>query len=455
MRFRLEYLIVKAVELCVRPLPLSLVRTLGEGLGLSFYLVDRVHRRIALANLEVAFPNRTQDERKAIAQSMFRHFGRLLLELLKYASMPRHDQLGLVEWEGEERVRLALAQGKGILFCTGHFGFWEQQALAHALKFAPMAVMARPLDNPKLHDLLEHIRTSNGNPVLYRRGAVRKALRLLAEGKGVGILIDQHMTSADAIYVDFFGRPAATTSTLAALALRTGAPVIPLFAFPLPNGRYRMIYEHPVEPPRRDSTDAVREFTQRCTDVLEMHVRRHPELWLWMHRRWRDAPGPALDAAPGMFPSAKADLGLKTSRDKTGLGIGRLIHAPNWLGDAVMALPAIRDMRRHFSGSSLTIAARPPVAPLFRAVPGVDRLEILDSRRASARLTADIGILLPNSFRSAWLLKRAGVKERWGYRSDFRRVLLTRAVRRPRTEGAFRRVPIPIWFGNLASKPDR
>jgi len=303
----------------VKPLPLALVRTLGEGLGLSFYLVDRVHRRIALANLEVAFPNRTRAERKAIAQSMFRHFGRLLLELLKYASMPRHDQLGLVEWEGEERVRLALAQGKGILFCTGHFGFWEQQALAHALKFAPMAVMARPLDNPKLHDLLERIRTSNGNPVLYRRGAVRKALRLLAEGRGVGILIDQHMTSADAIYVDFFGRPAATTSTLAALALRTGAPVIPLFAFPLPNGRYRMIYEHPVEPPRRDSPDAVREFTQRCTDVLEMHVRRHPELWLWMHRRWRDAPGPALDAAPGMFPSAKADL---ASEDQPGLGIG-------------------------------------------------------------------------------------------------------------------------------------
>jgi KDO2-lipid IV(A) lauroyltransferase len=216
--------------------------------------------------------------------------------------------MALVDWEGEERVRLALAQGKGILFCTGHFGFWEQQALAHALKFEPMGVMARPLDNPKLHDLLEAIRTSNGNEVVYRRGAVRRALRLLAEGKGVGILIDQHMTSADAIYVDFFGRPAATTSTLAALAIRTGAPVIPLFAFPVAGGRYRMIYEHPVEPPSPDSEDAVREFTQRCTDVLEMHVRRHPDLWLWMHRRWRDAPGPALDAAPGMFPSAKADL---------------------------------------------------------------------------------------------------------------------------------------------------
>jgi len=144
-------------------------------------------------------------------------------------------------------------------------------------------------------NLLEGIRVSNGNPVLYRRGAVRKALRLLAEGRGVGILIDQHMTSPDAIYVDFFGRPAATTSTLAALAMRTGAPIVPLFAFPLPNGRYRMIYEHPIEPPAQDSPDALREFTQRCTDVLEMHVRRHPELWLWMHRRWRDAPGPAFD----------------------------------------------------------------------------------------------------------------------------------------------------------------
>ena len=197
--------------------------------------------------------------------------------------------------------------GKGILFCTGHFGYWEHQALAHALKFEPMAVMARPLDNPRLHALLEKIRVSNGNPVLYRRGAVRKALRLLADGKGVGILIDQHMTSPDAIYVDFFGRPAATTSTLAALAMRTGAPVVPLFAFPLPDGRYRMIYEPPIEPPKQDSPDAIREFTQRCTDVLEMHVRRRPELWLWMHRRWRDAPGPVLEEAPGMFPAAAAD----------------------------------------------------------------------------------------------------------------------------------------------------
>ena len=132
-------------------------------------------------------------------------------------------------------------------------------------------------------------------------------LRALAAGQGVAMLIDQHMHSADAIYVDFFERPAATTSMLAALALRTGAPVVPVFALPLPGGRYRLIYEHAVPPPDQDSPDAVREFTQRCTDVLEMYVRRHPSQWLWMHRRWRDAPLPA--ETPGMFPSAKADEG--------------------------------------------------------------------------------------------------------------------------------------------------
>ena len=315
MRHQIEHAAVSCIAVIVRALPLPVARRLGEVLGLMFYRVDAVHRRIALANLEVAFPKKSPQECRMVARSMFQHFGRLLFDLLKYSSLSRERQMALVDWEGEERVRLALAQGKGILFCTGHFGFWEQQALAHALKFEPMGVMARPLDNPKLHDFLEAIRTSNGNDVVYRRGAVRKALRLLADGKGIGILIDQHMTSADAIYVDFFGRPAATTSTLAALAIRTGAPVIPLFAFPLAGGRYRMIYEHPVEPPAHDSEDAVREFTQRCTDVLEMHVRRHPELWLWMHRRWRDAPGAPLDGAPGMFPSAQAD---STSEDHTG-----------------------------------------------------------------------------------------------------------------------------------------
>jgi KDO2-lipid IV(A) lauroyltransferase len=305
MRHRLEYAAVAVARAVVRVLPDGLVRQLGGLLGLAFYGLDRVHRRVAETNLATAFPNWSAADRQVVTRAMFVHFGRLLLELLKFSTLDAAGMRARIEFEGRERAESAYAQGKGVLFVTGHFGFWEIHAIGHGLELQPIGVLARALDNPYLNTLLEQVRGRSGNFVIYRHGAVRRVLRALAAGQGVAMLIDQHMHSPDAIYVDFFERPAATTSMLAALALRTGAPVVPVFALPLPGGRYRLIYEHPVRPPDQDSPDAVREFTQRCTDVLEMYVRRHPSQWLWMHRRWRDAPLPA--ETPGMFPSAKAD----------------------------------------------------------------------------------------------------------------------------------------------------
>ena len=307
MRHRLEYAAVAVVRGVVRILPDAAVRQLGALLGLAFYALDRVHRRVAETNLATAFPKRSAEDRQRITRAMFVHFGRLLLELLKFSTLDAAGMRQRLEFEGRERAESAYAQGKGVLFVTGHFGFWEIHAIGHGLELQPIGVLARALDNPYLNTLLEQVRGSSGNFVIYRHGAVRKVLRALAAGQGVAMLIDQHMHSPDAIYVDFFERPAATTSMLAALALRTGAPVVPVFALPLSGGRYRLIYEHAVPPPDQDSPDAVREFTQRCTDVLEMYVRRHPSQWLWMHRRWRDAPLP--EGTPGMFPSARADEG--------------------------------------------------------------------------------------------------------------------------------------------------
>jgi Kdo2-lipid IVA lauroyltransferase/acyltransferase len=292
--------------LLVRMMPDALVRSCGSMLGFAFYTFDRPHRRIAERNLAVAFPQRSDAERRTIARSAFGHFGRLLFEVLKFSTLTPAAMLARVEFDGEERARLAYAQGKGVLFVTGHFGFWELHAVVHALQLAPIGVLARALDNPPLNTLLESMRERTGNSVIYRQGTIRRVMRMLQERQGVAVLIDQHIQSRDAIYVDFFERPAATTSAVAALALRTGAPVVPVFALPLGGGRYRMIYEHPVEPPGAASPDAIREFTQRCTDVLEMYVRRRPDLWLWMHRRWRDNE-PASADVPGMFPSADRD----------------------------------------------------------------------------------------------------------------------------------------------------
>ena len=284
----LEFAAVRLVATVVSLLPMRLVRRCGAALGRLAYALDAAHRRIALENLAAAFPSRPARERRMLARAMFAHFGSLLLELLKFGTYTPDQMHAAIDVEGEERARQAYQQERGVLFFTGHFGYWEIQAIVEPLHGHPISVLARPLDNARLNEMLERIRTRTGNSVIYRQGAVRKILRELAANHGVALLIDQHLHTPDAIYVDFFRRPAATTSALAALALRTGAPVIPVFALPLPRGRYRLVYEHPVDPPHADTPDAVREFTQRCTDVLEMYVRRHPELWLWMHRRWRD-----------------------------------------------------------------------------------------------------------------------------------------------------------------------
>ena len=303
VRHRVEYAAVMAVRAAARCLPMAAVIAAGTLLGRLFHALDRPHRRLALRNLEAAFPGRPPEERAMIAREMFAHFGRLLTVLLKFSTMTPGQMLARVEFQGEDRVRAAHADGRGALLFTGHFGYWEINALVHALTLGPMAVLARPLDNPLLNGLLERVRGRTGNSVIYRRGALRRVLRTLEANQSVALLIDQH-THRDAVSVDFFNRPAATTSALAAIALRTGTPVFPVFALPLPGGRFRMVYEHAVNPPPPGDAEALRDFTQRCTDVLEMYVRRYPGLWLWMHRRWRDVE-PAT--GKGMFPAASTD----------------------------------------------------------------------------------------------------------------------------------------------------
>jgi len=288
VRHRLEYWLIAIVTSAVRVIPWGLVGAAGSVLGLAFFALDGAHRRITLANLEAAFPVRTARARRVLARRVFAHFGRLLFELLKFSTLTPPQMLARVEFDGDDHARQAYAYGRGVFFFTGHFGFWEVCGIVHALRLAPIGLLARPLDNPFLNDLLERMRECTGNSVIYRRGAARRVLRMLESNQGVAILIDQHTHEPDAVRVEFFDRPVATTSSMAAMALRTGARAIPVFAIPIGSGRYRMIYEHPVEMPPASSADPVLEFTQRCTDVLEMYVRRYPELWLWMHRRWRN-----------------------------------------------------------------------------------------------------------------------------------------------------------------------
>jgi KDO2-lipid IV(A) lauroyltransferase len=180
----------------------------------------------------------------------------------------------------------AHARGKGVIFATGHLGNWELSAYAHALLSRPMNVVVRPLDNPLLEAFVERRRSLSGNTILSKREFLRPVLKALARNEAVGILIDHNALPADGEFVDFFGVPACSNSGFAKLAARSGAAVVPGFAFwSAPERRYLLTFypEIPITGDALADTAAV----QQC---VEQAVRAHPGQWLWIHRRWKTRP---------------------------------------------------------------------------------------------------------------------------------------------------------------------
>jgi KDO2-lipid IV(A) lauroyltransferase len=190
--------------------------------------------------------------------------------------------------EGGEHFKTAAAQGRGVLILTAHYGNWELLAAAHGLTGLPLSIVIRPLDHPLLDDLAARFRRRSGAELIIKRQAVREVLQALRRQRMVGVLLDQNATRAEGVFVPFFGVPASTSKGLAVLALRTGAPVVPVFLRRDPDRRgHRMDVGAPIPPP----TDGdVATYTATFNQVLEAAIRRAPEQWLWMHARWRTQP---------------------------------------------------------------------------------------------------------------------------------------------------------------------
>jgi Kdo2-lipid IVA lauroyltransferase/acyltransferase len=296
LRYRLEWLLLLCARALARVLPARAFLALGALLGRTLGRLDKRHRAICLDNLATAFPGAKAEERERIAAGCYAFLGEYLFDLVRCGPSLPEARLRDFEFEGLEHALAAARRGKGVLFFTGHFGGWEFYALAYGGKGLPLSVLTRPLDNPRFEALLTGLRRSTGNEVLDKFEGVRRMLAALRRGRGLAILIDQNVSSKERVFVDFFGRPAATTPILGLLHLRTGAPLVPGFAIPLGGGRYRMRFGAAVEPELSGERDEdVRRITQACTRVIEDAIREHPELWLWMHRRFKTRP----DDSPG------------------------------------------------------------------------------------------------------------------------------------------------------------
>jgi len=292
MRSRLEYALAWCAVKAIGALPRPLARGVGIAIGQTIYVLHGKLRRVGMRNLTLAFPEKSPRERGRIVRRVFTSLGRQFAEVCLFPRYTRENVSKTVTYDGFENFDRASQRGKGVLFLTGHVGGWELSAFAHSLYGHPLHFVMRPLDNPYLDALVRRYRTMHGNTPILKDDPVRELLRAMKQGATVGILMDTNMTPPEGVFVDFFGIPACTASGLARIALRTDAAVVPGFTIWDPVLRkYRLRFDPAVQLIRTGDNDAdIVANTALFTKVIEDVVRRYPDQWLWVHRRWKTRP---------------------------------------------------------------------------------------------------------------------------------------------------------------------
>jgi KDO2-lipid IV(A) lauroyltransferase len=292
MRYRIEYALAWLVIRTLGVLPRPVSRGLAIALGRAVYLLHPKLRRVGMRNLELAFPEKTMRERREILRGVFTSRGRQLAEVCRFPIYTRDNVADVVVYENFQNYECARDRGKGVLYLTAHLGGWELSAFAHSLYGHPLGVVMRGMDNPYLDRLIQGLRTLHGNKAIDKDNFVRGLLAAMKAGETVGILMDTNMTPPQGVFVDFFGIPACTATGLARIALRTDAAVVPGFTFWDESlGKYKLRFDPALQLVRTGNEEAdIEANTALFTKVIEQYVRRYPDQWLWVHRRWKTRP---------------------------------------------------------------------------------------------------------------------------------------------------------------------
>jgi KDO2-lipid IV(A) lauroyltransferase len=292
MMERLQYAVAWIFVKSLGALPRAAARGLASAATWLLLLLLPKLRRTAEFNLKLAFPEWTEEQRRAVMKQMRRNLGWMAAEFARLPKYTKENIEKVVVLDGHENFLAGQSRGKGVIYLTGHIGAWELSSYAHALYGFPLHYMARPLDNQPLDALVNRYRGLSGNKPIYKNEAARTMLRVLKEAGTVGILADQNTMPDEGVFVDFFGTPACTTTGIARVALHTDAAVVPGYAYWDENLRkYRLRFEPPVQLVRTGDTERdVLENTQRFAKVLEEIIRRYPGQWVWIHARWKNRP---------------------------------------------------------------------------------------------------------------------------------------------------------------------
>jgi Kdo2-lipid IVA lauroyltransferase/acyltransferase len=288
VEFATVWLFVHALRL----LPRKVARAVGARIGaIAFHILGRL-RRVGIRNLELAFPEMTAADREAILRSEYRNLGFLLAEFCKMSGYTPEAASRFIRYEGLENYLAARDRGKGVLVLTGHLGAWELSSFYHSLMGMPMGMVIRRLDNPLVDAFVNRIRCLHGNRVIHKDDFARGLIASMRAGETVGILMDTNMTPPQGVFVPFFGVLACTASGMARIAARTGAAVVPGFLlWEQSEQKYVLHFGKELDVIRTgDPEEDALANTASFTAAIEKYIRRYPEQWLWLHRRWKTRP---------------------------------------------------------------------------------------------------------------------------------------------------------------------
>jgi heptosyltransferase-2 len=445
----LTYWLYRGLGFGIGILPLGSGIRLGRMLGWFGYWLFGKYRRVAQRNIEIAFPDKAPHARRRLARQ---HFARLvgnLFAIEKLSRLSREKILKLVQVEGYDRLEQCLREKRGMVFVISHIGNWELLAQAVPLLFSvPTGVVFQRLSNPYMDAHVRETRSRIRLALFERKEGFNAACEMLRQGGIVGVLMDQHAGDAG-VWCPLFGRLASTTPLTATLALRTGAALVPSAMFTQGIGRWRLVIEKPVELPSRD----LNEGTARLNVALERLIRQQPEDWFWVHQRWK-TPRPKFLLAtykrgvvvpPELSPRERTDAEsgelFEFATRKQTWGVTSklqpfriLIRSSNWLGDAVMTVPAVRAIKRGRPDAHVTVLTPGKLADVWKTVPEVDAVVPFEGPKGRGLLRTlrglfhpwkvarsikgrgfEAAVLFPNSIRTAVEAWLAEIPRRVGY----------------------------------------
>jgi len=433
----LVYLLYRTGLAIVTAIPLPLLFPLGQFLGLSAWVFSGKYRRLAERNVATAFADeKTHGEMHRLVRRHFQRLGANLLCSVKLTAMPPEKILKRVEVENIEAMAREFRAGVPVALVLSHLGTWElfAQLMPKFVGFVRNASVYQKLGNRFIDAHVRRTRSQTGLELFDRQQGFQPVIDLLRSGGGVGVLSDQH-AGDHGLWTPFFGKLASTSPLPALLAKRTHAALIAAGVYTIGPAHWRMVFTERFDRPKADSSVAA--LTAEINQMIEQQIRVAPEDWFWVHNRWK-TPKPNFLLAQykrGVYlPPGVSPQQLKPFRI--------LIRSSNWLGDAVMSVPAVRAIKAGRPDAYVTVASPANIAPVWKLVSEVDALVPLpDSGLLSVvRLLRcgsffDVAILFPSSLRAALETWLSGIPRRIGYCGHWRRWLLNQVVRARRKPG--------------------